>query len=129
MPRGGARPGAGRPKKAPVKKTGPVDSAVDADGYKTDPRWPFGREKPPEPEDLSTLTPLDYLLGIVRNPDMDEKLRIQAATIAAPYCHPKKGESSAKKEAATAAKEMASTGRFVRRQPPSLMAVQGGKNG
>lgn len=132
MPRGGARPGAGRPRKQPEAEKKPAAKAepprVDADGYKTDPNWPFGRERPQQPEDLSELTPLAYLLGIVRDPSKDEKLRIQAATIAAPYCHPKKGESSAKKEAEAAAKAAAGTGRFGRRQPPALTAVQGGKS-
>jgi len=100
---------------------------VDADGFKTDPNWPFGQERPPDPEDLSELTPLDYLLKIVRDPTKDEKTRIQAATIAAPYCHPKKGESSAKKEEAEARKQAAATGRFGRRQPPKLVAA-GGKS-
>lgn len=133
MPRGGARPGAGRPRKQPEADKKPVVKTeppkVDEDGYKTDPNWPFGQQRPPEPEDLSNLTPLDYLLGIVRDPGKDEKLRIQAATIAAPYCHPKKGESSAKKDAAASAKAAAGSGRFGRRQPPALTAVQGGKSG
>ena len=44
--------------------------------------------------------PLEYLLSVVRDPGADEKIRIQAASIAAPYCHAKKGEAGGKKEAA-----------------------------
>lgn len=74
MPRGGARPGAGRPRKNPApaakapakprakKVAAPV---VDAAGFKTEaapPNWPFGKEPEQPPEDLSGLMPLDYLL-------------------------------------------------------------------
>lgn len=134
MPRGGARPGAGRPRKQPAevpakKKAPPKKDAappVDADGYKTDPNWPFGQGRPPEPEDLSGLMPLDFLLQVMRDPEEDKGRRMQAATLAAPYCHPKKGESTKKSEAAEKAKA-AGSGRFGRRQPPKLVAA-GGKN-
>lgn len=122
MPRGGARPGAGRPKKAPAaepaKKRAPrkpaAAPAVDAEGFKTDPAWPFGQQRPPEPppaEDLSNLQPLDYLLGVMRDPEEDKGRRMQAATLAAPYCHPKKGEAGKKAEKQVAA-EKAGGGRF-----------------
>jgi hypothetical protein len=38
---------------------------------------------------LSGLTPLDYLLGIVRDPNKDERLRFDAARAAAPFMHPR----------------------------------------
>lgn len=153
MPRGGPRPGAGRKKKAPAAEpAAPAQQAegkkyqrrapppaVDADGFKSadaPPNWPFGKERPAEPApppppapapDLSNLTPLDFLLEVMRDPEEDKGRRMQAATLAAPYCHPKKGEASAKKEAEDARKKAAQTGRFGRRQPPALTAVQGGK--
>ncbi|SDJ31448.1 hypothetical protein [Paracidovorax citrulli] len=128
MPRGGARPGAGRPRKsapadapkpaAPAKKrpTTKKDEAppLDADGYKTDPSWPFGQERPPAPpppKDLSDLTPLDFLLQVMRDEEEDSRLRIQAAQIAAPYVHAKKGESGKKAEKQEAAQKAAG-GRF-----------------
>lgn len=134
MPRGGARPGAGRPKKAPAaedaKKRAPrkpaAVPAVDAEGFKTDPSWPFGQQRPPDPpppEDLSKLQPLDYLLSVMRDPEEDKGRRMQAATLAAPYVHPKKGESTKKAEAEEKSKA-ASSGRFGRRQPPAA-AVPG----
>lgn len=136
MPRGGARPGAGRPRKTPVaepKKTKPApkkaDPALsDADGFKTNPNWPFGQEKPPEPEDLSSLTPLDFLLQVMRDPGEEKGRRMQAAQLAAPYCHAKKAEKSAKQQEAEDRKKAAGAGRFGRRQPPALTAVQGGKS-
>lgn len=146
MPRGGSRPGAGRPKKTPP--TAPAAAAqapeprkykrraapsVDAEGFKPEdapPTWPFGKERPapPEPEpDLSGLMPLDYLLGVMRNPDLPPPLRMQAATLAAQYCHPKPAPKSAKQEA-EAERQKNRSSRFGRRQPPTLTAVQGGKS-
>ena len=36
---------------------------------------------------LSGLTPLEFMLGILRDPNKDEQLRFDAAKAAAPYCH------------------------------------------
>lgn len=135
MPRGGARPGAGRPKKQTVEakpsKKAPAKAAppqVDANGYKDDPKWPFGKQPPQEPEpppDLSNLMPLDYLLEVMRDPKEERGRRMQAATLAAPYCHPKKGEAGKKEEKAAAAKKIAS--RFSPAAPPKLVAANGQK--
>jgi hypothetical protein len=38
---------------------------------------------------LSGLTPLDFFLGIVRDPSKDERLRFDAARATAPYMHPR----------------------------------------
>lgn len=146
MPRGGSRPGAGRPKKTPPaapaadaqapeprKYKRRAAPSVDAEGFKPEdapPTWPFGKERPvpPEPEpDLSGLMPLDYLLGVMRNPDLPAPLRMQAATLAAQYCHPKPAPKSAKQEA-EAERQKNRSSRFGRRQPPTLTAVQGGKS-
>lgn len=135
MPRGGARPGAGRPKKQadsakPESKTRAkaAPPTVDADGYKEDPNWPFGKQRPKEPEpppDLSNLMPLDYLLEVMRDPFEERGRRMQAATLAAPFCHPKKGESGKKEEKTAAAKKIAS--RFTPAAPPRLAAANGKK--
>lgn len=135
MPRGGARPGAGRPKKQPEEakpsKKAPAKAAppqVDANGYKDDPKWPFGKQPPQEPEpppDLSNLMPLDYLLEVMRDHTEERGRRMQAATLAAPYCHPKKGEAGKKEEKAAAAKKIAS--RFSPAAPPKLVAANGQK--
>lgn len=132
MPRGGSRPGAGRPKKQVVAPEAPVKSPakkrvppkVDADGYKTDPNWPFGKQEAGPQPDLSDLMPLDYLLEVMRDPTEERGRRMQAATLAAPYCHPKKGESS-KKDDAAAKTKAAAAGKFGRREPPKLVAAGG----
>ena len=132
MPRGGARPGAGRPKKQPEaakpsKKAAPkaAPPQVDANGYKDDLKWPFGKQEPEPPPDLSNLMPLDYLLEVMRDPMEERGRRMQAATLAAPYCHPKKGEAGKKEEKNAAAKKIAS--RFSPAAPPKLVAA-GGKS-
>lgn len=149
MPRGGLRPGAGRPKKvvetpkpagpkkpAAPRKTAAAKSAgqelpsTNADGTKpAGGEWsPFGRQEPAAPvaEDLSTLTPLDFLLQVMRDPNEDKARRMSAAQLAAPYVHAKKGETSAKKDEAEKRKQAAQSGRFGRRAPPKL-ATAGGK--
>lgn len=87
---------------------------MDAEGFKTDPNWPFGQERPPEPkppEDLSNLQPLEFLLSVMRDSTEEKGRRMQAATLAAPYCHAKKGEEG-KKAGKQAAAESAAGGRF-----------------
>lgn len=133
MPRGGARPGAGRkPKQQPV-----VDrpAKVDKEGFKADPNWPFGRERPQDPAaspaapaaepDLSALTPLDYLLSVMRDPEQETARRMQAASLAAPFVHAKKGEGGKKEQRQEDAKKVAS--RFAPAAPPKLVAAGGKK--
>jgi hypothetical protein len=67
MARGGARPGAGRPKGVSPKKTQALRDAVAKGG----------------------ITPLDYLLSVMRNKKGDPEMRLDAAKAAAQYVHPK----------------------------------------
>lgn len=65
--RGGKRPGAGRKKGSPNKATIERQKAVEESG----------------------LTPLDYMLHIMRDESMSPDMRLDAANKAAPYVHPK----------------------------------------
>lgn len=67
MARGGARPGAGRPKGRRSDKTNALLAEVESSG----------------------ITPLAYLLGLMRDRDNDLSVRLDAAKSAAPYVHPK----------------------------------------
>ena len=73
---GGARPGAGRPKKVGV---------------------PFG---PPPPADMRSeaaaegMSPLDYMLWVMRDPTADPSRRDRMAIAAAPYAHVKPTEAA-----------------------------------
>ena len=125
MPRGGARPGAGRkPKATPAAACPPVTK----NGIKEDPKWPFGRmEKPAEPAAPPAVeqSPLDYLLEVMRDSEVDPRVRLQAASLAAPLCHAKKGEAGKKEEKDAAAKKAHS--RFAPAAPPKLVAAGGKK--
>lgn len=65
--RGGSRPGAGRKKGAVNKKTAEVQKAVAESG----------------------ITPLEYMLQIMRDTALEPKDRLSAAIAAAPYVHAK----------------------------------------
>lgn len=67
MARGGQRPGAGRPKGAQNKATVEQREAVKESG----------------------LTPLEYLLSVMRDDTAERAERVDAAHKAAPYVHPK----------------------------------------
>ena len=64
--KGGARPGAGRKKGEPNKRTAEAQVKAEATG----------------------IMPLDYMLSVMRNSD-DERMRMSAAQAAAPYVHAK----------------------------------------
>lgn len=65
MPHGGKRPGAGRPKGSRNKRTEKMIAAVNESG----------------------MTPLDYMLSVLRDESRDHAERIDAAKAAAPYVH------------------------------------------
>lgn len=65
MPAGGARPGAGRPKGSPNKTD--REKRVAATG----------------------MTPLDYMIEVLRDESNPRDVRLDAAHKAAPYVHPK----------------------------------------
>jgi hypothetical protein len=64
---GGARPNSGRKRGSPNRVTQAQRDAIIASG----------------------LTPLDYLLSVLRNEEMDVHTRMDAAKAAAPYVHPR----------------------------------------
>ena len=65
MGRGGKRAGAGRPKGAAAKIDAEARAAAHASGQ----------------------TPLEYMLEVMRNPQIDARRRDQMAAAAAPYVH------------------------------------------
>lgn len=90
---GGARPGAGRKPKA--RDVGAL----------TAPATPHA-------------SPLEVLLMMMRDATLPAALRIKAAQAAAPYVHPKLGESGKKEQKAESAKRVA--GKFAASSPPRL---------
>ena len=157
MPRGGARPGAGRPRKAVVAKVPkprggarpgagrkpkrvdpsaePAEAIAPCGTKKADaPEWPFGTapEQPSQndapkddPSDEGVvdpnLTPLEYMLQVMRGQRKADRDRMLAAQLAAPFIHAKKADTAKKADAADAAKK-SSAGRFGSAVPPRLVS-------
>lgn len=68
MPRGGRRPGAGRPKGSAVVRTSRIAGRLSEDGLET---------------------PLEYLLGVMRDNQQPQAIRIDAAKATLPFLHPR----------------------------------------
>lgn len=128
--------------KKPTKKSKPKSRRAEAapvafapDGVKkpgTPAQWPFGTsvqtsaaEEPPKPVEpelpadesgISADTPLDLLLAVVRAKNLRLALRMQAASIAAPFVHAKPAPGGKKVAQADAAKGVAS--KFAATAPP-----------
>lgn len=96
---GGARLGAGRPKKEAQKLSIPV---------------PVG-------DTLAHKDPKVFLLALMNDLEADVKLRADAAKALMPFMHQKKGEGGKKDEDAAKAKE-AGAGKYGARQGPRLVS-------
>jgi len=70
----------------------------------------------PKPLDLfdipNGIDPLDYLLQVMRDQKTDQETRLRAASLAAPYCHPRKGEGAGKKDEKADRAKQAGSGKF-----------------
>ncbi|MEH6697208.1 MAG: hypothetical protein V7672_00770 [Brevundimonas sp.] len=77
MARGGARPGAGRKPGATTKKTREIADRAAAEG----------------------VTPLEYMLTILRDDEQPPAMRFEAAKAAAPFVHPKLSNIEARVDA------------------------------
>jgi len=79
MARGGLRPGAGRPKGVktitPKTRCNPEKSLPDPDIVRA--------------AIANGLSPLEYMLAVMRDEDADQVRRDRMAMAAAPYCHPR----------------------------------------
>ena len=87
--RGGARPGAGRPKNEPLLL----------------------------PDLPITNDPLTFLLALMNDAAADSRTRLSAATACLPYCHARIGEGGIKDQAQAAAKK-AGAGKFAPSRSP-----------
>lgn len=108
MARGGYRPGAGRPKGS-TSKPKAAGSAKPAAKRKTK----------AAPDDKA---PLDYMLGVMNDPDADDARRDRMAIAAAPFVHARAGEEkSGKRAQAKDRAAAAAEGRFASPPPPKLV--------
>lgn len=85
---------------------------------------PGAGRKPKEPTVLQLSAMYDdpekFLRAVMNDSGTDAKLRVDAAKALMPFVHPKKGESSGKKEQGAAAAKAAASGKFGVRQGPRL---------
>ena len=105
MARGGARPGAGRPR----KEAGSVP-AVKNEAAARRPR-----------KSLGGLSPLEYMLGVMNDDEVDATRRDRIAMAAAPYVHARASDVvPGKKEQKQEAAEKVAAGKFAPRSGPRL---------
>jgi len=109
MPRGGYRPGAGRPKGASTG-VGPAAAATTVAEVTVEAA-------------KKLMSPLDYMLKVINDPHADSDRRDRIAIAAAPFCHARKEAVGAgkKEERATVARETAETSKFSASRPPRLI--------
>jgi phage terminase small subunit len=127
MPRGGPRPGAGRPKgsgtkgkKATAAKAGKKQTKSKAKAAQIEvlPPGPSPEDEVFEGEILpAKLSPLEYMLEVMNNRKAEPERRDRMAVAAAPYVHGKMGEKG-KKESKREAAASAGGGRFASAPPP-----------
>ena len=98
MPRGGYRPGAGRPP-GPKGKTAKSKQTI-----------PTGAGE--------TLTPLAFMLAVMNDPKQDPDMRARMAIAAAPYIHSRAGESAGKKQDKADKAKAAGKGKFAQGKAP-----------
>lgn len=105
MPRGGARPGAGRPQKPKSQ----------------DEASPIGSQRPPA-GDAPWKTPLEHMVAVMNDPTVEAARRDRMAIAAAPYVHARaESKMPGKKEAqGHDAAEAASSGPFTPGAKPRL---------
>jgi hypothetical protein len=114
MARGGYRPGScrkagtkGIKKGTGAKKTGDAADSLTPDEKKD--------------ADAQELSPLEYMLKIMNDPNADKNRRDRMAQAAAPFVHARKGEGSGKKDEKDSKAKAAAKGRFATSEPPSYL--------
>lgn len=114
---GGARPGAGRPRKNPEFSVGGDRlNKSRAKAFKLDP--PATSGAPSEtPVQTTYNKALTYLMYVVNDPETDPRLRVRAAVAAAQYQQVKAGDGGKREGQADAAKK-AGGGKFAPAAPP-----------
>lgn len=70
-----------------------------------------------EDRKIEDLLPLDYMLQVMNNQSVDQDTRLKAASLAAPYIHPRK-EGAGKKEEKEDKAKKAAIGKFAAGAPP-----------
>ncbi|PKN20901.1 MAG: hypothetical protein CVU71_03730 [Deltaproteobacteria bacterium HGW-Deltaproteobacteria-6] len=114
--RGGARPGSGPKKGTKYKPRASKGKGKPAVEPKT--------KKPEVPQDiqdeaaLQNMTPLDYMLKVMRDTNADTTRRDRMAQAAAPFVHPRIAEGKGKKGEKENKARQAGAGKFSPGAPP-----------
>ena len=109
MPRGGYRPGSGPKKGTKYRPRGSGKKPKDQNEIPADIKAEAAAQN---------LSPLDYMLKVMNDPKADSVRRDRMAACAAPFVHPKAGESKGKKEQREERAKAASSGKFAAGAPP-----------
>lgn len=130
MPRGGSRPGAGRPTGSGAKgkkaSSGQAKKAAPKKAAKAAKTVAVGRPAPAPPPAPpvfdgefipAKMDPLEYMLSVMNNPRAEPDRRDRMAVAAAPFVHGKMGEKG-KKDSRRDAAAAAGAGRFGSAPPP-----------
>lgn len=117
MARGGSRPGAGRPKGRKPKWYPPDEGAP--------PTPPETREEVATAAEQEDISPLDYMLRVMRDPAEPKERRDKMAQLAAPFVHAKAGEKGGKKAEKEEAAKKAAT-RFAPAPGPKIVQFKQG---
>ena len=64
------------------------------------------------------MTPLEYMLKVMNDPQADKDRRDRMAIASAPFCHPRKGEGMGKKDEKTDRAKAAGEGKYAPSKPP-----------
>lgn len=120
MARGGYRPGAGRPKGATAAKTAAKKTPAKKRATKA------AKPAADVPQDVaddaaaSGMTPLEFMLQIMRDDDREPADRMRMAVAAAPFVHPRAGETKPgkKDQQQDAASKVAAKSKFAPAAPP-----------
>lgn len=132
MPRGGARPGAGRKASNPKTLAKQKAKGFTLENGEKSPDapqdWPFGTvaasEAPPEPEEKKSFaSPLEYWQHVLADPSASHSAKHAAAYSMAPYVHAKAAPAAKKEEAASRSKQ-AATGKFAPAAAPLKLVRQ-----
>lgn len=124
MSRGGYRPNSGPKKGTKYRPRASKDGAVKQR------RTGTPRKSMDIPADIAAdaaaenLTPLEYMLRVMNNPESGKERRDRMAVAAAPFIHPRKGEGAGKKEEKDNAAKKAGSGKFAAGAPPKLAVVK-----
>ena len=133
MARGGYRPGAGRPKLTEAEKAERAAARAGGSGASKPAAKKAPKKKRTNPHldlpldvageaAMANMSPLDYMLHVMRNGAVEPARRDRMAIAAAPFVHARQeGMAPGKRDLQKKAADAAGSGRFAPPKPPKLV--------